>query len=262
MPKLCHLLVRDKADDRDYVYTLPHHHAHAALPKRVDLRPKCAPVWNQGAIGTCTAHAVAAAFAYEQRIQKMRVIQPSRLFIFYNERALAGQLDRTPVLYLRDALKAVAKHGVCHESLWPYTEDPKKVKAKPPPDAFASAAKKRIFEYHRIRQSRRASMLLMHFKRCLADGSPVVFGIAVYASFETDAVRRSGVMPIPDSKREEFKGGHAVMAVGYDDRRKAVLVRNSWGPKWGQDGHFWIPYKLITDSKLVHDFWTIRGVAS
>jgi C1A family cysteine protease len=261
MPIQRHLLARDVKDDRDYFYTLPRHHAHEALPKRVDLRAKCSPVWNQGSIGTCTAHAVAAAFAYEQRLQGMRVIRPSRLFIFYNERALTGQRGMTPVLYLRDALKAVAKRGVCHEKLWPYTEDPKTVKAKPPKHAFAAATKKRVFEYHRIRHSQQQSVFLKQLKRCLADGSPVVFGMEVYASFETHTVIKSGIMPFPDPQREEFRGGHAVMAVGYDDRRRAVLVRNSWGPKWGQKGYFWMPYKIVTDRKLTHDFWTIRGVA-
>ena len=255
-----HLLARDVADRRDYVYKMSAHEARQPLPKHVDLRRKCCPVWNQGKIGTCTAHAVAAAFAYEQRLQGLETIDPSRLFIFYNERALTGQKGLTPVLYLRDALKAVAKHGVCHEELWPYSEDPKIVKKKPHKQAFASATTKKIFEYHRIPHSHKPPLLLKHIKHCLANGSPIVFGISVYASFETPTVMRSGVMPVPDTEREEFRGGHAVMGVGYDDARKAVLVRNSWGPKWGDKGHFWIPYKLITNSRLAHDFWTIRGV--
>jgi C1A family cysteine protease len=192
----------------------------------------------------------------------MRAINPSRLFIFFNERKISGQRGLTPVLYLRDALKAVTKHGVCHEAVWPYTEDPKIVRTRPSKDAFATASTRRVLEYHRIAHSRKPEVFLEHLKRCLADGSPVTFGIAVYASFETDETRKTGIMPTPDIKHEEFKGGHAVIAVGYDDRKKAVLVRNSWGPKWGVKGHFWMPYKLITDPKLAHDFWTIRGVVA
>ena len=262
MPRAQHLLARDVADSRDYLYTLPRHHSREPLPARVDLRPKCSPVWNQGGLGTCTAHAVAAAFTYEQRLQGMRAINPSRLFIFFNERAITGQRGLRPVLYLRDALKAVTKHGVCHESAWPYTEDPKTVRAKPSKDAFAAASTRKVFEYHRIPHSHKPSVLLRNLKGCLADGSPIVFGVEVYASFETDETRRTGIMPTPDTQHEVFKGGHAVMAVGYDDRKKAVLVRNSWGPKWGVKGHFWMPYKLITNPKLAHDFWTIRGVVA
>jgi len=257
-----HLLARDLADKRDYVYSMSVREARQPLPKRVDLRPKCSPVWNQGRIGTCTAHAVAAAFAYEQRLQGVRAINPSRLFIFYNERALSGQKGLTPVLYLRDALKAVAKRGVCHERLWPYSEDPKIVKKRPLKEAFAAATTKKIFEYHRIAHTHKPVVLMKHIKHCMANGSPIVFGISVYSSFETDTVKRSGIMPVPDTEREVFRGGHAVMAVGYDDAKKAVLVRNSWGPKWGEKGHFWIPYKLITNPKLAHDFWTIRGVVA
>lgn len=255
-----HLLARDLPDKRDYVYKMSAHEARQALPKRVDLRPKCSPVWDQGKIGTCTAHAVAAAFAYEQRLQGMRAIDPSRLFIFYNERALSGQKGIMPVLHLRDALKAVAKRGVCHESLWPYSEDLNILKRKPHKYAFSSATTKKVFEYHRIPHSHKPAVLLKHIKHCLANGSPIVLGIALYASFETAAVMRSAVMPVPDTEREEFRGGHAVMAVGYDDQKKAVLIRNSWGRKWGERGYFWMPYKLITNPKLAHDFWTIRGV--
>jgi C1A family cysteine protease len=262
MPKLRHLLARDVEDSRDYLYTLPRHHFTHPLPAKVDLRAKCSPVWNQGGLGTCTAHAVAAAFTYEQRMQGMRPINPSRLFIFFNERRITGQRGLTPVLYLRHALKAVTKNGVCHESAWPYTEDPKKVRAKPSKDAFAAASTRKVFEYHRIPGSPKSSTLLRYLKRCLADGSPIVFGISIYASFETDETRKSGIMPTPDTQHERFMGGHAVMAVGYDDHKKAVLVRNSWGPAWGIKGHFWVPYKLITNPKLAHDFWTIRGVTA
>jgi C1A family cysteine protease len=83
----------------------------------------------------------------------------------------------------------------------------------------------------------------------------------LYKGFESLEVKKSGIMPIPDRKHEELLGGHAVMAVGYDDLRKAVLVRNSWGPGWGIRGYFWMPYKLISDADFTHDFWTVRGVS-
>ena len=258
-----YVLARDVPDSRDYVYSVEHHELRGALPLRVDLRPRCLQVFDQGSLGTCTAHAVAAAFAYEQRRQKVRVISPSRLFIYYNERVMTHQRSLNCVVRLRDAIKAVAKRGVCSESQWPYNEDPKVARKKPPPVAFDMATKHQIVGYHRIPiGALKPAEFLKHLKHCLAGRSPFLFGFMLYESFETDAVKQNGIMPDPDKKHDKALGGHAVMAVGYDDRRKAVLVRNSWGRSWGIGGHFWMPYRLITDPDIAHDFWTVRGVTS
>ena len=255
-------LVKDVPDSRDYVYSLERHQLCGVLPPRVDLRRECPRVLDQGSIGTCTAHAVAAAYSYEQRVQKARVITPSRLFIYYNERVLTHQRNLNAVVRLRDAIKAVAKRGVCAESLWPYSEDPKVLRRKPPKEAFEAAANHRILEYHRILiESHNPEEFLKHLKRCLADRCPFAFGFMLYESLESNEVRRTGIMPFPNPTREQLKGGHAVMAVGYDDHRNAFLVRNSWGPTWGIGGYFWMPYRFISNPEFTHSFWTIRGVS-
>ena len=254
-------LARDVPDARDYVYSLERHQLGDPLSQRVDLRAGCPRVLDQGSIGTCTAHAVAAAFSYEEHRQKIRVISPSRLFIYYNERVLTHQRSLHCVVRLRDAIRAVAKIGACPESLWTYSQDPEKLTKKPPPEAFEAAARHQIVGYQRIPMgSLTPTVFLQYLKRCLADRSPFLFGFTVYESFESDPSLRSGVMPYPDTRREKKKGGHAVMAVGYDDRRKAVMVRNSWGTNWGIRGYFWMPYKVIVNPHLAHDFWTVRGV--
>ena len=257
------MLVRDVPDSRDYVYSLRQHELRVPLPERIDLRPRCSRVLDQGSIGTCTAHAVAAAYAFEQRRQGIRVISPSRLFIYYNERVLTHQRSLNCVVRLRDAIKVMNKIGVCSESLWPYCEDHKVLRKKPPTVAFEAAAKHQIVGYHRIPiGSLTPAMFLKHLKHILADRCPFLFGFLLYESFETDEVKRNGIMPVPDKRHEKLLGGHAVMAVGYDDRKKAVLVRNSWGQNWGIRGYFWMPYKLISDPEFAHDFWTVRGVTS
>jgi C1A family cysteine protease len=55
-------------------------------------------------------------------------------------------------------------------------------------------------------------------------------------------------------------GGHAVMAVGYEDSKQWFILRNSWGPNWGMHGYFTLPYTYLIDSQLADDFWTIRLV--
>ena len=259
-------LARDVPDSRDYVYSLERHQLRGPLPQRIDLRPGCPPVLDQGTkLGTCTAHAVAAAFCYEERRQKIRVISPSRLFIYYNERALTHQKRSSIhcVVRLRDAIKVVAKLGVCPESLWPYREETRIVRKRPPAAAFEAATKHQIVGYHRIPIGElRPPVFLKHLKHCLADRCPFLFGFTVYESFESGEVKASGIMPVPKKHREKSKGGHSVMAVGYDDRKKAVLVRNSWGADWGIKGYFWMPYRVISDHEMAHDFWTVRGVTS
>jgi C1A family cysteine protease len=97
-------------------------------------------------------------------------------------------------------------------------------------------------------------------KGCLAAGYPFVFGFTVYESFESDAVAKTGVVEMP-APSEKVLGGHAVVAVGYDDSTQRFIVRNSWGPGWGMGGYFTIPYAYLTDSNLADDFWTVHLVA-
>jgi C1A family cysteine protease len=87
-----------------------------------------------------------------------------------------------------------------------------------------------------------------------------VFGFTVYESFEGDAVAKTGEVSMPGPS-EKVLGGHAVVAVGYDDSTQRFIVRNSWGPGWGMGGYFTIPYAYLTDSNLADDFWTVRLVA-
>ena len=96
-------------------------------------------------------------------------------------------------------------------------------------------------------------------RTCLAEGFPFVFGFTVYNGFESDAVAKSGVlnMPGPD---ERMVGGHAVMAVGYDNTQRRFIVRNSWDTDWGMKGYFTMPYDYLDlNSGLADDFWTIRA---
>jgi C1A family cysteine protease len=241
----------DLPDGRDLLFAPPAK-VVAELPKRVDLRKKCPPVYNQGQLGSCTANAIGAALEFDQIQQKVEAFTPSRLFIYYNERVMEGTVDSDSGAQIRDGIKTVAKQGACRESpTWPYKIG--KFDDKPPKTAYTEAKKHQAIQYLRLTQA------LSQLKGCLASGFPFVFGFAVYASFESAAVAKSGHAPIPKAN-EEFLGGHAVMAVGYDEAKQWFIVRNSWGTSWGMNGYFTMPYPYLLQASLSSDFWTIRTV--
>ena len=251
--------VKDTPDPRDLLFTASPVLAAKPLPKSADLRPGCPPVYDQGQVGSCTANSIAGAFEFTQKKQMLTDFMPSRLFIYYNERAMEGTINQDAGAQIRDGIKSVVKQGVPPESDWPYSEDMSVVTKKPNSTAYTDALQHKVVSYHRI-SSRTADGMLSLIKSCLADGYPFCFGFTVYSAFEGPEIAKNGILKMPNLKKEEVVGGHAVLAVGYDDKMKSVLVRNSWGNKWGLKGYFWMPYQYITDSKLSSDFWTIRGV--
>lgn len=167
----------------------------------------------------------------------------------YNERVMEHSVASDAGAQIRDGIKSVVKQGDCPEKEWPYNIA--KFADKPPVKCYKDAMKYQGVQYQRVPQ------VLNQMKGCLASGYPFVFGFSVYTAFEDATVAKTGVLDMPGSK-EKLLGGHAVMAVGYDDKTQRFIVRNSWGDKWG--GYFTMPYAYLTDSNLADDLWTIRVV--
>jgi C1A family cysteine protease len=245
--------IPDLPDARDHLYAAPPRYL-TDLPASTDLRAGCPKeIYDQGNLGSCTANAIGAAFEFALLKQQLDDFMPSRLFIYYNERVMEGTVDSDSGAMIRDGIKSVAKQGVCPETEWPY--DISTFTDTPSDQCYRDALAHQVTSYQRVPQ------VLNQVKGCLAHGFPVVFGFTVYESFESDQVARSGVVPMPASG-EQVLGGHAVLAVGYDDADQRFLVRNSWGDKWGQGGYFTMPYAYLVDRSLAQDFWTIQQVES
>ena len=240
----------DVPDHRDLVYAAAR---ITTLPPSVDLRPGCPPVYDQGQLGSCTANAIAAAIQFEQIRQKEpKPFAPSRLFIYYNERVMEHTVGQDAGAQIRDGMKSVNHIGACPETDWPYVIT--KFARKPPTRAFKDARLGKALSYQRVVQT------LDQMKGCLASGLPIVLGISVYESFESQQVARSGIVPMPPIS-EKLLGGHAILAVGYNDAEQRFVMRNSWGTSWGMQGYFTIPYAYLTDSNLCDDLWMIQMVA-
>jgi C1A family cysteine protease len=243
--------IPDLPDHRDHIFSAPAP-VLGTLPPSVDLRAGCPPtVYDQGQLGSCTANAIAAAFEFDLGKQQLPDFMPSRLFIYYNERVIEGTVDSDSGAMIRDGIKSVAKQGVCSEDEWKYDTD--RFAEKPPGTCYEAALDNQALSYQRVPQS------LNQMRGCLAHGYPFVFGFTVYESFEGDEVAKTGEVPLPGAG-EGVLGGHAVLAVGYDNASARFTVRNSWGPEWGLGGYFTIPYAYLTDRGLASDFWRISKV--
>lgn len=242
---------RDLPDARDFAYAAPLLRFPAGLPSAIDLRADCPPVYDQGQLGSCTANGIAAAIEFDQRKQGTKEFTPSRLFIYFNERAIEGTIDQDAGAQIRDGIKSVATLGAPPEADWPY--DPTNFKKRPPATVYTEAKLDLVSSYARVIQS------LTQVQGCLAEGYPVVLGITVYESFEGADVARTGIVPMPSSG-EAVVGGHCVVAVGYNDETRRFIIRNSWGTDWGQKGYCLMPYEYILSPQYASDFWTVRSV--
>jgi C1A family cysteine protease len=241
---------KDPHDHRDWHYERPT--LQKKLRAKVDFRPECPPVYEQKGLNSCSANAVAAAIEFELKKQKLlRVISPSRLFIYYNSRAIERTEKSNTGVYIRDAIKAVASKGDCPESLWPYVE--KNYPVRPPEVCYQKALRYQAVKYYRIHRD------LDDLRACLDSGYPFVFGFTAHEGFQ-GPVKKTGVLELP-SPGEKVIGKHAVLAVGYNDREKRFYVRNSWGPRFGLKGYFTMPYAYLLRPHLTADFWTIRVVS-
>ncbi|MBV8390316.1 MAG: C1 family peptidase [Mucilaginibacter sp.] len=241
----------DLPDHRDLAYAAPAA-VLGSLPPKVDLTSQCPPVYDQGQLGSCTANSIGAAFEFELLKQKLPDFMPSRLFIYYNERAIENTINSDSGAQIRDGIKSIAKQGVCSETSWPYVIS--EFAIKPYQACYTEASHNTAISYHRVSRD------INQMRGCLANGYPFVIGFTVYSSFESPQVAQTGVLNLP-APDENAIGGHAVLVVGYDDSSSRFTVRNSWGETWGQKGYFTMPYQYLLDANLSDDFWTIRVVS-
>jgi C1A family cysteine protease len=246
-----------------------------SLPATVDLRKWCSPIENQGALGSCTAHAGMGIVEYLENRAYGKHIDGSRLFLYKTTRNLM-QVTGDTGAWLRNVMGALVLCGVPDEKYWPYTDkadaEPNGFDREPPAFVYAVADNYEAITYF-CHDPQGASIqpktVLSSVKKYLAAGVPSMFGFWGFPSFDNADVKGGIPYPCPD---EQAQWGHAIVAVGYDDGKKikntacnletkgALLIRNSWGPNWGDGGYGWLPYEYVLN-KLAMDFWSLLKMA-
>lgn len=229
----------------------------ATPPSAVDLRQWCSPVEDQRELGSCTAQAGVGLVEYYERRAFGKHLDASRLFLYKVTRNLLHWTGDTGA-FMRTTLKALVLFGVPPEEYWPYEVG--RFEDEPPPFCYVFAQNYQAVRYLRLDPpGTKSEELLGRVKHSLANGYACAFGFTVYSSISEAS--QTGEIPFPEPG-ERVEGGHAVMAVGYDNAKKidkqkgALLIRNSWGTGWGQKGYGWLPYAYV-EAGIAEDFWTL-----
>ena len=246
------LLKKSPIDSRDLVHEFVSLNIAQTLPLKVDLTPELPGVLDQKSLGSCASQATSNLLKYLLMKEQLPVFQPSRLYLYWNTRVAierSSPSEDTGVS-ISDVCKSLTKYHACDEDIWPYIID--EFSAAPPLEAYKNANLHKKITYKRV------PINLINICHILASGYPILIGLQIYDSFETEEVMKTGIVPMPNLQKDNLLGGHCVLLVGYDDNEKKFRIMNSWGTDVGQGGYFELDYSYVLNKNLASDFWTIN----
>jgi C1A family cysteine protease len=237
---------------------------HTALPGKVDYRQYVPWINDQGDLGSCTANAGQSLMGFMERVAYGGAIPGSRIFLYAVTRYLMNRGIWTTGdtgADIRNTLGALVIYGLPPESFCKY--DPAKFDKTLDPALYGLADDYRALKYFRHdTQGKSNAQVLQSIKTQISGKIPTVFGFTCYSSIDSAS---DGKIPFPGSE-ESVEGGHAILAIGYDDNFKigqcagALLIQNSWGKNWGEGGFGWLPYDYVLKG-LASDFWSVSSAS-
>lgn len=191
---------------------------------------------------SCTAHGWTGACKFLMLRNGLPLIDLSVQFLYHNE-LMADATFYEKISGLKDkgsqigtGAKCLTKQGVCPELMFPYF--PGQFKNNPSAACYKEARNHQMLAYYSVKT-------VDEMRAALSNKLPVVYGIPVYESFESEQVARTGIVPMPKDG-EKLLGYHCVWTYGHDDKTRLFIDQNSWGKKWGIDeGSFKIPYEYV-----------------
>lgn len=264
-------------DHRDFKYALHcKKELHSPQLERADVVALCPPIVDQANENSCAGNAGARAYDFLQlQALRTKVANPeefdltqfeasSRNFVYYNarlaEKGIFSKIRDSGVASLRDICQSFVNYGSCPESLWAYTDS--NVDTKPSQCAYDFAAGHKVAKYIALEYQTPPQIF-----SCIISGNPIICGLTLCESFESDETAATGVVCLPQPG-ESVIGGHAVTLVGFDRQKifpqwgssviGGYLFENSWGTSWGLQGKFWLPMDYIHKLNLGDDFYTLR----
>lgn len=204
------------------------------LPVSVDLSSRLPLPGNQGALSSCSAWAAAYAARsyYSAAFEGRDVRQPANLaspsYVYHLARGnTCGGTSFVGVVN-------ILKRGALSAADYPYSD---KCIPPPSPQLVARARDFRVLGYRRVNLNNNDDI-----KGQVARNNPVLISFADSPGFH----RHRGDATYTEMSPNPGKDGwHAMTVVGYDDRRQAFRVMNSWGRGWGDRGYVWMSYDLV-----------------
>jgi hypothetical protein len=200
-------------------------------------------------------HGGTFAYHYQQRQQGLVDYDPSRLFVYYEGRALEDSVGYDSGLYIRDALKVLNKKGAPDEALWPYTIG--RFTDQPDPAVYENGLLHQAIGYESV------PVRSPEVKLAVAAKHLVIIGFTVYSSFFY--VGSDGFVREPDPSKEKVEGGHCMDVAGFRRMRAPweahfydyAIMANWWDETFGDHGFCYMKMRWLCDTRNADDFWII-----
>jgi C1A family cysteine protease len=145
-----------------------------------------------------------------------------------------------------DAAFALRTTGQPYEEAWPYDPYRDEQAAQYEPPAAADQKERFVAEAMPL-----SELSVTALRRHLDLGRVVAIGLPTWRGLSHPV---GGRLSTPT--RAELSGDlHAMVTVGYDTETSELLLRNSWGESWGDNGYAWIADQFV-DQQLVAA-WTL-----